>query len=174
MFSESGTLPSAKSGTLANLVLCQIQGVPSPMRTRENSMFHRVFQPGTLANLVLCQVPNLVLCQIQAVPSPISTRENLTFHRVFHHFLSAKSGTLANVVLCQIQGVRSPISTRENSMFHRVFQPGTLANLVLFQVANLVLCQIQGVPTRLNYHVKLVKYWLLNLIELPSLNWLSV
>ena len=28
--------------------------------------------------------------------------------------------------------------------------------------------------TLLNYHVKLVKYWLLNLIELPSLDWLSV
>ena len=41
---KSGTLQSAKSGTLPNLVLCQNQAVPSPMRTRENPMFYHVFQ----------------------------------------------------------------------------------------------------------------------------------
>ena len=102
MFSESGTLPSAKSGTLANLVLCQIQGVPSPMSTRKNSMFHHVFKPflsaksGTLQSAESGTLPNLVLCQNEAVPSPMRTRENPMFHRVFHYFLSAKSGTLTN------------------------------------------------------------------------------
>ena len=105
---QPGTLANLVLCQVPNLVLCQIQGVRSPISTRENSMFHRVFKPflsaksGTLQSVESGTLPNLVLCQNQAVPSPMRTRENPMFYHVFQSFLSAKiwyfgkSGTLPN------------------------------------------------------------------------------